>query len=72
MQDECRRIDHLNQQFLDRIVEMEERVQSLPELNSSFGQDTLKKQKSQYKASHNSPIESWHVFTFNANFFIVN
>ena len=47
MLSDCRRLDQINNDFLNRIVEMEQKVETLPDL--TYGKDTLKKQKTEYK-----------------------
>ena len=49
MLDECRHLDKLNSEFSDRVYEIEQKMQGLPE--PSLGKDTLKRQKTEYKVS---------------------
>ena len=44
---ECQTLDQINMDFIERINEIEQKVDSFPEL--TFGKDTLKKQKTEYK-----------------------
>lgn len=47
MLDDSRHLDKLNSEFSDRVGEIEQKMQGLPE--PSLGKDTLKRQKTEYK-----------------------
>lgn len=47
MLNECQTLEQINMDFMERINEIEQKVDSFPEL--TFGKDTLKKQKTEYK-----------------------
>jgi hypothetical protein len=49
MLEECRHLDRLNTEFSDRVNEIEQKMQGLPE--PSLGKDTLKRQKTEYKVN---------------------
>jgi hypothetical protein len=50
MLEECRNLDKFNNDFADRISEIEEKIHGLPE--PSLGKDTLKRQKTEYKVNY--------------------
>lgn len=52
MQDEYKNLSNAYEEFLNKINNMEQKVESLPEL--SFGKDTLKRQKTDYKVEINT------------------
>lgn len=47
MFNECIKLNEVNDEFMTKIIEMEQKVECLPEL--AFGKDTLKKQKTDFK-----------------------
>jgi hypothetical protein len=47
MLNESRKLELINNDFLEKISEMEHKVECLPE--PSLGKDTLRKQKTEYK-----------------------
>lgn len=47
MLNESSKLEQINSDFLNRISDMESKVECLPE--PSFGKDTLRKQKTEYK-----------------------
>jgi hypothetical protein len=47
MFNECQKLESINTEFMNRIIEIEQKVDGLPEL--TFGKDTLRKQKTEYK-----------------------
>ena len=47
MLDESRKLEEVNSDFLGKIVDMESKIENLPE--QSVGKDTLKKQKIEFK-----------------------
>ncbi len=57
---ECRKLEQINNEFSNRIVDMENKVQSLPDI--TFGQDTLKRQKNQYKQIKNELNQTRQLF----------
>lgn len=57
---ECRKLEQINNEFTNRINEMENKVQALPDI--TFGQDTLKRQKSQYKQIKNELNQTKQLF----------
>lgn len=59
MLNECRKLEQINNEFANRIQEIEQKVESLP--NLSFGKDTLKRQKSEYKVSQLSWLDFFNL-----------
>ena len=49
MHDECKNVEEMSNEFANRMSDIEQKVEALPEV--SFGSDTLKKQKSEYKVN---------------------
>lgn len=49
MLDESRKLEEVNSDFLSKIVDMEQKIDSLPE--QSCGKDTLRKQKIEFKVT---------------------
>ena len=47
MLDESRKLEEVNSDFLSKIVDMEDKIENLPE--RGMGKDTLKKQKIEFK-----------------------
>ena len=49
MLNESRKLEEVNSDFLGKIVDMEDKIEALPERGA--GKDTLKKQKTEFKVS---------------------
>ncbi len=67
MLNESLKLEQINSDFLNRIADMEKKVQGLPE--PSFGKDTLRKQKTEYKVYPELPF-SFKKYSFQLLFFL--